>query len=421
MLLCLGPDVPAGRLAGCARFGAWSCMRAARGCGEEPGTPIWSRPSPCGHTPRRTASAPSIARSSGPTGSPCTAVAAGPPAGRRTWLPGGFATCTGTGGPSSASPRSTPSGIRARSRVGRRPTNGMTARFLWRVARGVLSRRVAGRLGEKQWFIAYRRVGGEASADGDSARLTMIAPPPAASMRTLFCFGATAAGSSSSRTTTGASGRAVICYVEIDEGGRHSSPQLALKQDCHLSYPFVFEEGDAVYMVPETAGPPNGRALARGALPGRMDARPSAAERCLGHGCHPGAPRREGCGCSSPSPSTAIGRSTSSSSSPPTPSSGEWEPHPMNPVVSDVRRARPAGRVFSQDGHLIRPAQDCSRSYGGRLVFNRVEALSPIEYRERPSAPSSRHPTAATSGPIPTIRTACTRSWTASECARGSR
>ena len=63
---------------------------------------------------------------------------------------------------------------------------------------------------------------------------------------------------------------------------------------------------------------------------------------------------------------------------------GEWEPHPMNPVVSDVRRARPAGRVFRQDGHLIRPAQDCSRSYGWRLVFNRVEALSPTDYREQP-------------------------------------
>ncbi len=56
----------------------------------------------------------------------------------------------------------------------------------------------------------------------------------------------------------------------------------------------------------------------------------------------------------------------------------------MNPVVSDVRCARPAGRVFARDGDLIRPAQDCSGSYGSRLVFNRIEALSPTDYRERP-------------------------------------
>jgi hypothetical protein len=63
---------------------------------------------------------------------------------------------------------------------------------------------------------------------------------------------------------------------------------------------------------------------------------------------------------------------------------GEWEPHPLNPVVSDVRSARPAGRIFSRNGDLIRPAQDCSEAYGGRLVFNRIEVLSPTEYREEP-------------------------------------
>ncbi len=42
---------------------------------------------------------------------------------------------------------------------------------------------------------------------------------------------------------------------------------------------------------------------------------------------------------------------------------GEWKPHPLNPVVSDVRSARPAGRIFSRNGQLIRPAQDCSRVY----------------------------------------------------------
>lgn len=63
---------------------------------------------------------------------------------------------------------------------------------------------------------------------------------------------------------------------------------------------------------------------------------------------------------------------------------GEWKPHPLNPVVSDVRSARPAGRIFSRNGQLIRPAQDCSRVYGGRLVFNRIEALSATDYREEP-------------------------------------
>jgi hypothetical protein len=61
---------------------------------------------------------------------------------------------------------------------------------------------------------------------------------------------------------------------------------------------------------------------------------------------------------------------------------GEWTPHPMNPVVSDVRRARPAGRLFERDGTLIRPGQDCSRRYGSAVVLNEITVLTPERYEE---------------------------------------
>lgn len=63
---------------------------------------------------------------------------------------------------------------------------------------------------------------------------------------------------------------------------------------------------------------------------------------------------------------------------------GPYRPHPANPIVSDVRRARPAGRLFERNGKLIRPAQDCAANYGSALVFNEVHALSPTHYEERP-------------------------------------
>jgi hypothetical protein len=63
---------------------------------------------------------------------------------------------------------------------------------------------------------------------------------------------------------------------------------------------------------------------------------------------------------------------------------GPWLPHPANPVVSDVRSARPAGRLFVRDGSLIRPAQDASGGYGRAVVFNRVEIVAEAEYRETP-------------------------------------
>src|SRR5262249_14929963 len=63
---------------------------------------------------------------------------------------------------------------------------------------------------------------------------------------------------------------------------------------------------------------------------------------------------------------------------------GPWRAHPANPVVSDVRRARPAGPLFARGNELIRPAQDCSRTYGGAMVRNGVDVVNEAESRETP-------------------------------------
>lgn len=62
---------------------------------------------------------------------------------------------------------------------------------------------------------------------------------------------------------------------------------------------------------------------------------------------------------------------------------GPWTPHPLNPIVSNVQTARPAGALFSQDGKLYRPAQDCAKSYGASIAVQEILALSPTDYRER--------------------------------------
>lgn len=63
---------------------------------------------------------------------------------------------------------------------------------------------------------------------------------------------------------------------------------------------------------------------------------------------------------------------------------GPWLPHAANPVKCDLRSARPAGPLFTVAGELYRPAQDCSVTYGGAVVVNRIEKLTPDEFRERP-------------------------------------
>jgi hypothetical protein len=65
------------------------------------------------------------------------------------------------------------------------------------------------------------------------------------------------------------------------------------------------------------------------------------------------------------------------------PLSHDWRPHPANPIVSDVSRARPAGKIFVDEGRLYRPSQDCSRRYGHALNVSEIVALDESRYEER--------------------------------------
>ena len=62
---------------------------------------------------------------------------------------------------------------------------------------------------------------------------------------------------------------------------------------------------------------------------------------------------------------------------------GDWTPHPNNPVKCDARTARPAGQLFVKNGRLLRPTQDCSRRYGGGVILCEVQLLTPTEFVER--------------------------------------
>ena len=61
---------------------------------------------------------------------------------------------------------------------------------------------------------------------------------------------------------------------------------------------------------------------------------------------------------------------------------GQWEPHPENPIVQDVTRARPAGNLFINDGILYRPSQNCGPSYGYAVNLNRIDILNEEQYQE---------------------------------------
>ena len=76
---------------------------------------------------------------------------------------------------------------------------------------------------------------------------------------------------------------------------------------------------------------------------------------------------------------------------------GPFEAHALNPIKNDVRSARPAGRPFMSAGQMMRPAQDCSTTYGGAITLNRIVALTPTTFEEQPAGRLAPEP----DGPYP--------------------
>jgi len=60
----------------------------------------------------------------------------------------------------------------------------------------------------------------------------------------------------------------------------------------------------------------------------------------------------------------------------------EFKPHPLNPVNSDVRSARPAGEILVDSNALFRPAQKTVKRYGQAIQIMRINELSPTRYNE---------------------------------------
>src|SRR6266513_2196224 len=175
--------------------------------------------------------------------------------------------------------------------------------------------------------------------------------------------------------------KGTIVLSVVDNAGNTAGPIPILEKDYHLSYPFVFQWDGEFFMIPETAAHHQVELYHCVAFPSRWKL-----ERVL----------LSGLAASDPTPAFVFGKWWLFASIPVSGAgtSGELHlfyadsplgpctPHLANPVKSDVRSARPAGRIFENDGQFYRPAQDCSRRYGYAVSINRILQLNPDTYRE---------------------------------------
>ena len=177
-------------------------------------------------------------------------------------------------------------------------------------------------------------------------------------------------------------GRGHIACLTLDADGRLLEQHVVLERPYHLSYPFVFEHQGQVFMLPETAANRTLELYRCTQFPGQWE----LLKTLMTDVYAVDATLLEQQGKTWLFANVKeTGRSSLNALYlfwAESPLANSWTPHPRNPVVRDIASARPAGRVFMQDGQLIRPSQDSSSRYGYALKFNRIMKLNEREYQE---------------------------------------
>lgn len=174
-----------------------------------------------------------------------------------------------------------------------------------------------------------------------------------------------------------------ISVMIANKNGQFGTPKTVIQRPYHLSYPFVFEWRGEHYLVPESAENRTIELYRCIRFPDQWEFQYNLMEDVWAYDAtlikHAGlwwlfANKLGHEGASSWDELSIFFANT--------PLSRNWQPHPENPVISDVRRARPAGSIFRENGRLYRPSQNCSKRYGYALNINEILELTKNSYKE---------------------------------------
>src|SRR5690242_18496675 len=160
--------------------------------------------------------------------------------------------------------------------------------------------------------------------------------------------------------------------------------QIVLREDFHLSYPYVFEWQNAIYMIPETLGANAVCLYEADEFPTRWTLKTKLIE---GQCADPSLVRYNDLWwlflCSTPYQHDTLRLYFAEQLT------GPWREHPRSPVIrADPRLARPAGRILTLNNRPVRFAQDCVPQYGSRGRAFDILELTTTTYAEVENAAS---------------------------------
>jgi hypothetical protein len=174
--------------------------------------------------------------------------------------------------------------------------------------------------------------------------------------------------------------RGHIVSIELERGAPFNA-QPVIELPVHVSYPFLFELRGDIYCIPETRQAREIALYKAKEFPHKWIKSASLISNFWGVDAT--VFQHEGIWwltCTTDSSNTQLSVFYAQDIL------GPWKPHSRNPVRTDSSFSRPGGTPFVHAGNLYRPAQDCSRTYGGAIILNRVTKLTPTEFEEQPAA-----------------------------------
>ena len=264
------------------------------------------------------------------------------------------------------------------NRLHKMPTNAELLPKLWKLSLSYAAQKVRYSLFYDQWQLAYRFKTSPDDPNTTFYRFNYLIPPkdkfwadpfPVRIEGKYFVF---------FEEYLYKDDKAHISVIELSKSGA-SEAMPVLKRDYHLSYPFMFHWNDRYYMIPETAANKTIELYSCDSFPNEWKLETALFENVAARD----ATLFEADGLWWMFVAIADTEFSDElhcyySESP----LGPWEAHPKNPLKSDVRNSRPAGRLFYWNGDLYRPAQDSSQRYGYGMRINKVTRLTPLEFRE---------------------------------------
>ncbi len=175
-----------------------------------------------------------------------------------------------------------------------------------------------------------------------------------------------------------------LSVMEIDKEGNYTKPTKILEKNYHLSYPFIFKDNGNFYMIPETSNNNDIQLYKCIEFPLKWELEKILLNNVV-------------------AVDTSIYKSNDTYwmfTNIRTQKEGskhvelflyssknlitdDWVPHPLNPIIADIKKARPAGSLFILKNKLYRPSQNCSNYYGYGLNISEITNLSSNNYEEK--------------------------------------